>query len=116
MAQAKKLLQEQLRISRTLTEKDAIESESEEESTEVTAAELEEIERDLEDVEEAYGNLLTSEDNPWRLDSLGARPHPPEASADDMECGNCFQLCCYETCSNVINVAGILWLSAQGHG
>ncbi|XP_068697898.1 U3 small nucleolar RNA-associated protein 14 homolog A-like isoform X3 [Montipora foliosa] len=91
-AEAKKLLQEQLRISRTLTEKDAIESESEEESTEVTAAELEEIEKDLEDVEEAYGNLLTSEDNPWRLDSLGARPHPPEASADGMECDSSTKL------------------------
>ena len=66
--QAKKLLQEQLRISRNLTQK-AAESESDEEMEAPTQ------EPGLEDNEEesdSYGNLVTSEDNPWKLDTSGA--------------------------------------------
>lgn len=73
-----------------MIEKDVIELESEEESMEVIVVELEEIERDFEDVEEVYGNFLILEDNLWRLDFLGVRFYLLEVFVDDMECGNCF--------------------------
>ena len=84
--QAKKLLQEQLRISRTLTEKKAVESDSDEEVEGPASGEGAEEHPDASD---AYGNLLTSEDNPWRLDTKGT-PQLAEA-ASSLDDGN-FQL------------------------
>lgn len=72
--QAKKLLQEQLRISRTLTEKTAAESENEDDME----TPVPEAEADAD--EDGYGNLVTSEDNPWKLDTTGA-PHLAEMTS-----------------------------------
>lgn len=85
--QAKKLLQEQLRISRTLTEKKTVDSDSDEEVEEPGPGEGAEEGPDESD---AYGNLLTSEDNPWRLDTKGT-PQLAEAAASSLDDGN-FQL------------------------
>jgi len=65
--EAKKLLQEQLRISRTLTEK-VVQSESDEE---MEAPAQDGGLEDDEDKLDSYGSLLTSEDNPWKLDTVG---------------------------------------------
>ena len=65
--QAKKLLQEQLRISRTLTEKTVASESDEEMEAPAQDGGLE----DDEDKSTSYGSLLTSEDNPWRLDTVG---------------------------------------------
>lgn len=96
--QAKKLLQEQLSISRTLTEKTK-ESESDEEIEE--PAQGEEAEGD-QDEPDAYGSLLTSEDNPWRLDTRGT-PHLAETPSS-LDCGK-FQLYRIGYCGFGIGVA-----------
>lgn len=77
--QAKKLLQEQLRISRTLTEKTA-ESESDEE---MEAPAQDGGLEDDEDKSDTYGSLLTSEDNPWKLDTVGILHQETSSSLDN---------------------------------
>ena len=99
--QAKKLLQEQLRISRTLTEK-TMESESDEEVEEPAQGEGPEGDQDESD---AYGSLLTSEDNPWRLDTRGT-PHLTEALSS-LDCGK-FQLHHTAYCSFGVGVVLLL--------
>lgn len=77
--QAKKLLQEQLRISRTLTEK-TVELESDEEM------EAPAQDGGLEDDESkpaTYGSLLTSDDNPWKLDTVGILHQENSSSLDN---------------------------------
>ena len=77
--QAKKLLQEQLRISRTLTEK-TVESESDEE---MEAPAQDGGLEDDEDTSATYGSLLTSDDNPWKLDTVGILHQENSSSLDN---------------------------------
>ncbi|KAL9969211.1 hypothetical protein ACROYT_G021402 [Oculina patagonica] len=78
-ADAKKLIQEQLRISRNLTEK-TVESESDEEME--TPAQDGGLEENA-DTADTYGNLLTSEDNPWKLDKSGTLQQETSSSLDN---------------------------------
>ena len=58
---------------------------------------------DDEDKSDAYGNLLTSEDNPWKLDTTGST-HLAEMSSS-LDCGNfivyyllyklLYSICCF---------------------
>ena len=77
--QAKKLLQEQLRISRTLTEK-TVELESDEE---MEASAQDAGFKDDEDKSDTYGSLLTSEDNPWKLDTTEILHQETSSSLDN---------------------------------
>lgn len=40
---------------------------------------------DNEDTSDTYGNLLTSEDNPWKLDTSGT---PPQDTSSSLDYGN----------------------------
>ena len=87
------MLQEELRFSRKLTEKRKplpSETESDEEISETPAGATEEREGGKDDAPDKYGGLLTSKDNPWRLETAGSRPQP-EAASSGVEHGNCSQ-------------------------
>lgn len=67
-ADAKKLLQEQLRISQNLTQKATGSESDEEKDTPVQGESLGDVEYEC----DSYSNLVTSEDNPWKLATNGA--------------------------------------------
>lgn len=78
------MLQEELRFSRKLTEKRKplpSETESDEEISENPAGATEEREGGKDDAPDKYGGLLTSKDNPWRLETAGSRQQPEAASS-----------------------------------
>ena len=83
-----------------------MESESDEEIEE--PAQGEEAKRD-QDESDAYGSLLTSEDNPWRLDTRGT-PHLAE-TLSSLACGK-FQLNCIGYCGFGVGV--VLLLMSEG--
>lgn len=81
------MLQEELRFSRKLTEKRKplpSETESDEEILETPAGATEEREGGKDDAPDKYGGLLTSKDNPWRLETAGPR-RQPEATSSGVE-------------------------------
>lgn len=94
------MLQEELRFSRKLTEKrkpSPSQVESDEEITETPAGATEEREGGQDNVADEYGDLLTSKDNPWRLETAGSRPQPEAAASSGVEHGNCLRLCLCKT-------------------
>ena len=76
-----------------------MESESDEEIEKPAQGEGTEGDQDESD---AYGSLLTSEDNPWRLDTRGT-PHLAE-TLSRLDCGK-FQLYCIGYCGFGVGVS-----------